>query len=102
MAMSHKNDVSHLLVKLLWNGFSARVLVHTTVCPDSSRAQAARESVKVAFSAASRKTVPGLRHRWPQAPGFPQSAKGSAARSQTMIMKWREAECRGPGFYTPH
>src|SRR6266568_4889728 len=33
MAMSHKNDVSHLLVKPLWNGFSARVLVHTTVWP---------------------------------------------------------------------
>ncbi len=25
------NDVSHLLVKLLWNGFAARALVHTAV-----------------------------------------------------------------------
>jgi hypothetical protein len=29
MAMS--NDVSHPLVKLLWNGISARALIHTTV-----------------------------------------------------------------------
>ena len=29
MAMS--NDISHPLVKLLWNGFAARTLVHTAV-----------------------------------------------------------------------
>jgi len=31
MAMS--NDLSHLMVKLLWNGFAARVLVRTAVWP---------------------------------------------------------------------
>src|SRR5258708_34026575 len=60
MAMS--NDLSPLLVKLIWNGFAARALVHTAVwLPDSGRPQAASESVKVAFSAASRMATHSLR-----------------------------------------
>ncbi len=29
--MAKSNDVSHLLLELLWDGFAARALVHTTV-----------------------------------------------------------------------
>src|SRR5260370_35631411 len=60
MAMS--NDLLPSPVKVLWNGFAARAPVHTAVwLPDSGRPQAASESVKVAFSAASRKATHSLR-----------------------------------------
>src|SRR6266481_8091565 len=50
--------VSHLLVKLLCNGFAACARVHTAVWPlGPGRASAASESVKVALSAASRKAT---------------------------------------------
>jgi hypothetical protein len=46
------------LVKLLGNGFAACACVHTTVWPSGhGRPQAASESVKVAFSAGSRKAT---------------------------------------------
>src|SRR6266567_4295279 len=83
MAMSHKNDVSHLLVKPLWNGFSARVLVHTTVWPRLEPGASCLGNCKSSILGCfSQDGAPGLRHRRPQAPGFPQSATGSAARSR--------------------
>ena len=51
------NDLSHLLVKLLWIGFAALARPHDRVGPWSSRPKAASESVKVAFLAASRKAA---------------------------------------------
>src|SRR5258708_4273319 len=55
MAMS--NDLSHLLVKLLWNGFAACALSTPPCGTLPSRPQAASETVKVAFSAPYRKAT---------------------------------------------
>jgi len=66
MAMS--NDDSHPLVKLLWNGFSARALVHTAVWPPTWPAAGCfgkcKSSILSPFSQ-------GNWGHWPSAMGVP-------------------------------